>query len=71
MWRLHIDALKRYYHCNNGTTGNDDAGNVLANNVMELIPLTEVRYHRSCDINYTPATAINGGNVPTINPQEL
>jgi hypothetical protein len=36
---------------------------------MEPILLTEVRYHRSCDINYHyTATAINGGNVPTINP---
>jgi hypothetical protein len=34
---------------------------------MELIPLTEVRYHRSCDINYHQQPNGGGGNV-TINP---
>jgi hypothetical protein len=35
MWRFIIDATKRYYHCSHGTTGDDDAGNVLADNGME------------------------------------
>jgi hypothetical protein len=36
---------------------------------MEPIPKRKSGYHRSCDIAITtPATAINGGNVPTINP---
>jgi hypothetical protein len=54
----------------NGTTGDDDAGNVLADNGNGTdTPNGKSGYHRSCDINYHyPATAINGGNVPTINP---
>jgi hypothetical protein len=69
MWRSYIDATNDTITVANGTTGDDTAGNVLADNgngtdtlngspvTIGLVTLTIT----------TPATAINGG-IPTINP---
>jgi hypothetical protein len=65
-----IDATNDTITVANGTTGDPTAGNVLADNgngtdtlngnpvTIGLVTLTIT----------TPATAINGGNVPTIDP---
>jgi hypothetical protein len=67
MWRPIIDATNDTITVANGTTGDDDAGNVLADNGNGTDTLNGPVYHGSCDINITTPTGY-GGNVPTINP---
>jgi hypothetical protein len=63
-----IDALNDTIAVANGTTG-DDAGNVLADNGNGTDLTERIGYHSLVTLTITtPATAINGGNVPTINP---
>jgi hypothetical protein len=47
-----IDAQTITITVANGTTGDDDAGNVLADNGNGTDTLNKIGYHRSCDINY-------------------
>jgi hypothetical protein len=67
-----IDATNDTITVANGTTGDDDAGNVLADNGNGTDTLTSPVTIGLVTLTITtPATAINGGNVPTINPTEL
>jgi hypothetical protein len=67
MWRPIIDALNDTITVANGTTGDDDAGNVLADNGNGTDTLNGPVTIGLVTLTITTPTGY-GGNVPTINP---